>query len=371
MALTHSLAIQPLPTPKALDPADRLLMRPPNALGKPASGTSGISFLRRTEYTTSHTTGGSKFDSNNPATNMRVKRKRQRTDISRDDPINIARNIQKGFNLAYPADAYNGPDTDDKLRGAEISPEERQAWKNPKNPLNPKLQLLDSYPLVPDWDALPDTGAYMMYKFNAPPVQGAYDERLDVALLRPAGQTIDDFETHLAEQAAYRENPVGPAPTAKFLFEFFLPAGKSKAADIKRNFTTYDPDNENEIAFDKGETDEGAPKNVFRYENIRTYETANQAGDPADTFGDTVAVALHDPASHAEPPLRATKLQKAAYFYPVSQRTFIRPKRPHTKVHDDGEQQKVDIIETVGQDPVGDAAGMRDQIRKRYDIVEV
>ncbi|KAF2650277.1 Paf1-domain-containing protein [Lophiostoma macrostomum CBS 122681] len=363
-------AIQAMEKPQPLHPADRALLRPPNALGKPATGISGISFLRRTEYTTSHTTGGSQFESSNAANTMRMRRKRQRADVSRDHPLNIARNIQKGFNLAYPADAYNGPDTDEKVRAAEISPEEKQAWKNPKNPVNPNLKLLDSYPLVPDWDAVPDTGAYMMYKFAAPPVQSrTYDERLDVALLRPAGQTIEDEEEFLAAQAAYKDDPSQPAPIAKYLFEFFLPPDRSKIAGIKRNFSTFDPDNEDEVPFDKGETEDGGRRNVFRYENIRTYETRDQFGDPAESYGDMVAVALHDPESHPNPPLRESKLQKAAYFYPISQKTSIRPKRPHTKIAGEEEQQKVDIIETVARDP-SDEVEKRDAIRKRYDLIE-
>lgn len=377
--LTLHLAIQAMERPPMLHPADRALMRPPNALGKPTSSASGISFLRRTEYTTSHHTGGSKFESSNSSNTMRVKNKRRRpVDISQDDPINICKHILKGFNLAYPADAYNGPDTGDKLRAAEVSSEEKQAWKAPKHPSNSSLQVVDSYPILPDWEATPDGGAYMMYKFSAPPVQDTrvYDERLDVALLRPIGQSLKDQELFLRQQDAQKDDPTLPVPLPRYHFEFFLPPeatklDKDKLRGIKRNFTTYDPDNEDEIPFDEGADDEGRPRKMFKYENIRVYETKDQRGDSDDTYGDVVALALHDPGSHEDQPLRSGKLQKAAYFYPISTITSIRQRRPGRVDMVGGEEaQKVDIIETTARNPEIEAE-KRDEIKKRYDVVEV
>lgn len=352
-------------------------MRPPNALGKAPSGASGISFLRRTEYTTSFAGSGSKFESSNSSNTMRVKGKRRRpADVSQDHPTNICKHILKGFNLAYPADAYNGPDTEDKLRAAEISAEEKQAWRVPKHPTNNALHVVDSYPLLPDWDALPDTGSYMMYKFMAPPVSntgGRYDERLDVAFLRPAGRSLEDQERFLQEEAAQKEDPTLPKPTTRYHYEFFLPEEKEKVWGIKRNFSTYDPDNEDEIPFDVGVDDEGQPRKYFKYNHIRTYETSNQAGDMADTFGDIVAVALHDPESHDEPPLRSSKLQKAAYFYPIGQKTYIKPRRPEKegkgKIPMYEEMTKVDIIETAARDPVNEME-KREAVRKQWDVIE-
>ncbi|KAF2280184.1 Paf1-domain-containing protein [Westerdykella ornata] len=368
-------AIQAMEKAPPLHPADRALMRPPNALGKASSAVaSGISFLRRTEYTTAFTTGGSKFESSTSSNTMRLKAKRRRADLSQDDPLNIAKHIQKGFDLAYPADAHTGVDTEDKLRAAQIAPEEKQAWRNPKHPSKPNLTLLDSYPLLPDWDAVPDTGSYMIYRFAAPPVkdtESGYDERLDVAILRPMGESIDDHETYLAEVQRHKEDPTLPLPLPRYHFEFFLPADKDKdkVRGIKRNFSTFDPDNEDEIPFDQGVDDEGRPRKFFKYENIRTYDTHNQSGDPNDTYGNVVALALHDPETHPAPRLRATKLQKAAYFYPISQRTVIKPKRPGKLELLDGEYTRVDVIEAVGRDPAQEAE-KRTEIRRRYDVLE-
>ena len=202
--------------PLPLCAADRALMRPPNALGKSHNNATGTSFLRRTEYITSSTTGGSKFESSNSSNTMRVRRKRKLQDTSVDDPINISRHILKGFNLAYPADAYNGQDSAENIRAADITAEERQAWNKPKHPKNPNLKLLESYPLLPDWDAMTDTGAYMVFKYMAAPVNNpldpSYDTRIDVALLRPAGQSVKDQELYMQEKEAQKDDPTAPAP---------------------------------------------------------------------------------------------------------------------------------------------------------------
>lgn len=357
--------------PLPLCAADRALMRPPNALGKSHNNATGTSFLRRTEYITSSTTGGSKFESSNSSNTMRVRRKRKLQDTSVDDPINISRHILKGFNLAYPADAYNGQDSAENIRAADITAEERQAWNKPKNPKNPNLKLLESYPLLPDWDAMTDTGAYMVFKYMAAPVNNpldpSYDTRIDVALLRPAGQSVKDQELYMQEKEAQKDDPTAPAPTSRFHFEFFLPGTKERVRDIQRNFTTNNPTADDVVFDGEGEDDEGRPRKFFKYDNVRTYETSQQVACE-DIYGDVVALALHDPQRHKAERLRATPLQKAAYLYPIIQKTSIRPRRP-------GEpdmvepQQKVDVIEAAGKDP-GNESEKRDAFRRKAEAVE-
>ena len=95
----------------------------------------------------------------------------------------------------------------------------------------------------------------MMYKFTAPPSKREqYDSRLDVALLRPAGQTVDDYNRYLQELEAYKTDKTNTLsmPIPQYHFEFFLPPDDEKVSSIKRNFTTFDPDNEDEISFDHG-----------------------------------------------------------------------------------------------------------------------
>jgi len=366
--LTRFPAIQSMTYPPPLSAADRALMRPPNALGKSNTNATGITFLRRTEYVTSSTTGGSKFESSNSSNTMRLRRKRKTAETSLDDPTNIARHILKGFNIAYPANAYNGQDSSENMRAADSTPEERLAWNKPKHPKNPNLKLLDSYPLLPDWDATPDTGSYMVFKFQAPPVNNpsdrSYDPRLDVAIVRPAGQTIEDQEIFLQSYEQHKNDPTVPTPIPRYQFEYFLPSSREKVPGIKRNFTTHDPEDA-DIDFDIAEDDEGQPRKCFKYENVRTYETSQQVGDPHDTYGDVVALALHDPEKHESERLRNTSMQKAAYFYPIIQRTSIRPRRPG-RPNLTEEQQKVDVIEAAGKVP-GNEAERREVFRKRAE----
>ncbi|KAF2745469.1 Paf1-domain-containing protein [Sporormia fimetaria CBS 119925] len=358
-------AIQASDKSQTIHPADRALLRPANALGKPATANSSISFLRRTEYTTSYAGGASKFESSNSSNTMRIRKRQRDENASRDDPAHILRHIQKSFNIAYPADA-SAPG-----EAAEASHEEKQAWRNPRHPGNPSLKVVDSYPLLPDWDALPDTGSYMMYKFDKAPVRdanGGYDERLDVALLRPIGETVADHERWELDMVEYKENPQSrPRPMQRCQFEFFLPVDRTKVRGIKRNFTTNDPDNEEEIPFEDGADEEGRPRKQFRYEQLRVYETKAQTGDVDHAFDDVLALALHDGESHEVERLRSTPLQKGAYFYPINQRMILQNKRGDTEMHG-GEQLKVDVIETVARDAVEEKE-RRDALRNQYDDV--
>lgn len=347
-------------------------MRPPNALGKSTASASNASFLRRTEYITSSTAGNkSMFESSNSSNTMRLRKKRAKGNVHEDDPIHITRNILKGFNLAYPEDAYTGPDTTENLRPAPIDADEKRAWKAPKHPRNDKLELLESYPLLPDWDAIPDTGSYAMFKFTAAPVKDAstglptYNPRLDVSILRLAGETIEDRARFTQEQELYRQDPTLHPPLPWFHYEFFLPHDAAKVAGIKRNFATCDPDAD-DIPFDESLDDDGRPRKFFRYENVRTYETQSQVSNLNDRFGDTVALALHDPRIHKAPRLREGRMEKGAYFYPIGQKSHIRARRPG-RVHMVEEFPKIDYLDAVGREADAEERRKRGAERRVYD----
>ena len=152
------------------DQKDKALLRPLNALGKASTSTqSGVNFLRKSEISTSGPNVFSKQKKGYANAHSGLPRKDRQTDAERENPRTILRNIIKGFNLANPNDAYTGSDTVDILRGAEISKEEKEAWERPINPLRPELKLVDSYSVLPDIEALPDVGGYMMVKYQAQP----------------------------------------------------------------------------------------------------------------------------------------------------------------------------------------------------------
>jgi RNA polymerase II-associated factor 1 len=318
-------AIMARPNRQPLHETDKLLLKPLGALGKGGVG-GAVSFLRRTEYTSSqgpqHLSSSSSKDllrrSNDP--------KRRRLSVNKEDPVNIARNIVKGFDVAYPRDAYKGDDSTANIRGAAITGDEAKAWSNPKHPQRPDLQLLDSYAVLPDLEALPSFGSYMVTKFITNPVASGenYDERLDAAILQPRGnaQAMAVMNQKKAEWDAASGKP---EPILEDDYDYFLPIEATSVRSIKRKLDVNDPENDDEELY----TDEGADEQrVFKYARLRTYETYNQHGDPNRLFDDSVALVLHDPEDNvgAVPGMRQ-RLQKGAYFYPIYSRTALRPKR--------------------------------------------
>ena len=343
-------AIMARPNPQPLHPTDKLLLKPLGALGK--GGASGaVSFLRRTEYTSSQGPQHLSSSSSKDLLRLRNDPKRRRISLNKEDPVNIVRNIVKGFDVAYPRDAYRGEDSTTSIRGAAISDAEARDWSNPKHPTKPELQLLDSYPILPDLEAMPDLGSYMVMKFitNPVPTGDGYDERLDAGILRPKDnpQVVARYEQRKAEWDAASGKP---EPLHEDDYDYFLPADATSVQNIKRKLDVNDPENEDEELY----TDDGAEgSRVFKYIRLRTYETYNQHGDPNHFYDDSVALVLHDPETNvgAVPGMKQ-RLQKGAYFYPVQMRTALRPKRyvgpmAHSQAQD---EERIDEINlTIGQ----------------------
>lgn len=236
----------------------------------------------------------------------------------------------KGFDLAYPSDAYTGPDDGTNIRGTEISNAEKEAWRRPQHPTKgDSVKLLDSYPVLPDWDALPPglpdsqiPPAYITFKFTTNPVgaKDTYDETVDVALLRQ--HAVSEQETAKYNQAneAWAKDPEHNsryAPMADYVL--FLPDESAEPRDVKRKFDAFVEDDGDELY---GITDDMEPRTAFRYNNVRVYETYRQASHIDDTF-EEVALTLHDPEDG-----HSTERQgrKAAYFYPIMQRSMMRQK---------------------------------------------
>lgn len=336
--MCKSLAIQaPLATPP-VHPKDKSLLRPLSELGKNKSASAGTSFLRRTEYIS---TGSSRTaDSFTPKNSSKPRKIRKEVDTSKDDPITILRAAVRGFDIAYPQDAYDGPDAQDgQLRGSEATPAELEAWRKPKHPENPELRLLDAYSLKPDLDAFTDSGAYQIIKFtaNPTPVTDSYDTRLDIGFLQPktlaaeAAATVKE-ETETKMEAHQADPSRNPAPGPMNPYELYLPRDLQAVKGIKRKFDVDDPDNnDDELYGPEGES--------FRYDHIRPYDTARSTANGEYIYKE-VALALHDPdlehnstAVNGETHTRSNRLEKAAYYYPISAKQQIRPRRNKNMAH--------------------------------------
>lgn len=313
-------AIQMDPHPRPLHPSDKLLLRPLAVLNKSGVSADQSSYLRRTEYTAS--SGPQMFASGSSKDLLRIQgdsRRKQQSNLDKEDPKNILQNVIKGFDIAYPH--YAKKDS----RSGTIRSEDVRAWSAPRHPTNQALELLDSYPLLPDIDALPETGSYVVCKFITNPVAATdrYDDRLDTAVLQPVADeaTEADYHRRLAE---WDEDSGEPRPLPEFDYDYFLPEAEA-VQGIKRKLDTTDPDNEDDELYTE-ETADG--QRMFKYNRVRRYEQYNQNGDEQNVWNDSVALALHDPDMDvARVSGMKKRLAKGAYFYPVSQRIGLRPQR--------------------------------------------
>lgn len=278
---------------------------------------------------------------------MRNDNKRRKPSLNKDDPINIMRHIVKGFDIAYPRDAYKGEDSTENLRGAQVSDAELKAWSNPKHPTNPDLKLLDSYPMLPDPDAIPSVGFYMVMKYVSNPseIRDKYDERLDTALMRPVSdeRAEEEFAEKLREWQ--ESNSSKPEPIREYDYDYYLPVDRDAVHGIKRRLDVNDEEKDDDLHYTD---DNGEGVKCFKYKRIRTYETYNQHGDSKNIYNDSVALALHDGDDDAG----QVRLQKGAYFYPIVQRTALRPKRQTQASRTQfGGEAKIDELNVTIGDP--------------------
>ncbi|KAI6876256.1 Paf1 complex protein [Hortaea werneckii] len=326
-------------TPQPIDPKDKQLLKPLAALGKGNALGAPVSFLRRTEYTASQAPQHFANATSKDLNRLRNDPKRRKVQsVDKEDPINILRNIAKGFDIAYPEDAFRGEDSTTTLRGAAPTDAEIKAWANPKHPTKPELKLLDSYPVLPDLDALPTSGAYIVTKFQANPfgVSETYDQRLDCGLLYPIDDPAKQAE-HQRKMDEWDSNSNKPQPLIEYDYDFYAPNDPTAVRGIKRKFDANDPDHDDpslyseEAAAAAAGTEDGGDSETsrfFKYNRVRTYETYNQVGNPDKFYDDSIALSLHDPETDVGTvPGYLKRLAKAAYYYPIIQRTALRAKR--------------------------------------------
>lgn len=328
--------------PPAPHPHDRALLRPLSTLGKPKFSDSGVSFLRRTEYISSYS-AKTRFDASTPRSvsdNPGIKFRRPASSIDKESPEYIKKQAVKSFDIA----ASN-------LKGE----------KSISHPTNRNLKLVASYPLIPDLDAFPDAGGYVTIKFltNPVPPSSTYDVRLESSLFRPVPPTEEEQAAKEAMTEAYNLDPEhNPAPDNSIEYEFFMPQTVEDAAKFKRKFDVLDPEKDDDELYtkinDKGDK-------CFRFKRIRPYESASQLGEVNTKYDDEVMIALHDGSDGLR--------ERAAYYYPILQRTAIRPQRTKN-IHrhrlgftDQKEVGESDFLDVLIQDPTEDQVAASDVFR--------
>lgn len=353
-----------------------------------------VSFLRRSEHMTPDQkaaraeAAAAKARSRTPSNPLKKPDSPEAVpDDGREDPAHILKTVIKGFDLANPESVYDGPNTADNVRGYEPTPAERDAWSHPQHPTKKNLQLVDSFPVLPDLEAYPDTGGYILIKFATYPVAvtDRYDERLDYGLLRPLDLRPELAASQEAASAAHAADPSKPAPgPPPYDYEYFVPSDPYSLDNIRDKFNLNNPQRDDPDLYTTESKASG--ERCFRFDRVRAYETVTTSGAVAKKF-DEVALTLYEPDpppatdgddDGAPPPARRTKKQKAAYVYPILQKAQIRPRRNTVVRHNlmtggsapggDGEEQDVvHHLEIVIRDPDETEQTRRGQHQSEYD----
>ncbi|KAK7961006.1 hypothetical protein PG996_011648 [Apiospora saccharicola] len=276
-------------------PHDKPLLRSIAQLGKPKTGDGAD---RVHCYQWKIKPGGGPLRSVNPKPIKRAP-KRRSPEPDRDSPAYVKRKIDQGFAAAEA----NLKDT-----------------SRVRHPSKRNLRLLDAYPLLPDQEAFPDSGAYVTIKFLNNPVadSSTYDKRLLRGLFQPLDKSEVEEANYEAMKEAYEADPTNnPKPESTVNYALFLPDNTSNAAKFGQRF---DPDSSkcDDDSLYPIKNDDGTP--VFPFQRVRAYETTQETELNHTTKYDKellLAFNNEETALH----------QKAAYFYPVMQRSTIRPQR--------------------------------------------
>lgn len=229
-------------------------------------------------------------------TGNRVKKPTQ--DVDRESPAYVKSQVEKSFQIA--ASNVNNP-------------------TQVRHPTNRTLKVVSANSLLPDLDAFPDAGGYITVKFltNPVPPSTTYDIRLENSLLRPVPPTDEEQAALEAAKEAHERDPEGyPPPNNTIEYEFFLTETPEEALSFKRKFDMLDPEKDDEELYSR-KTNAG--DGCFRFKRIRAYESATHSGSILDKYDEEVLIAVHDGSDGLR--------QKGAYYYPIVQRTSIRPQR--------------------------------------------
>ncbi|KAK0623097.1 RNA polymerase II-associated [Immersiella caudata] len=277
-------------------PHDRLLLRPLATLGKPKIVGSDVSFLRRTEYISS---GISRPKDNiflKPGSGnaKRPEKRKVSPEPDKGTPAWIKRRVEKSFEVA----------------AAGLADRNRV-----KHPSKRNVKLVDAYPLLPDLDAFPDSGAYVTVKFQTNPVAATdyYDARLLSGIFKPIERSAQEEAAFEAAFAAYERDPENtPKPSNMMNYDFFLAADAETGEKFRKRFDVDNPDHDDDSLYTISENG-----GAFRFPRVRAYETAQEKEmDHDNKYDEEVILAYRDDEN-----------QKALYYYPVMQRSTIRSQR--------------------------------------------
>jgi RNA polymerase II-associated factor 1 len=326
---THDLlAIQASLHPPPVHPHDRPLLRPITALGRPKAPESSVSFLRRTEYISS--VAPRRMDSTPKGFLGKRPDKRPAPDLDEASPQAIKKRIDASFAAA-----------DQNLRNLNKI----------KHPRNPSAKLVDAFPMLPDLDAFPDSGAYVTLKFltNPVPSSSTFDTRLLSGLFKPIERTQAEEAAYDAAMEAWNRDPNNnPKPANLMNYDFYLPQTTLTADRFRAKFDVENPEHDDDELY----TNKNESGPCFQFSRLRAYETAQEQELDHQTKYDEEIILWYNDDTHGIS-------QKAVYYYPVMQRSTIRPQRTKninrtTVGLVDEEEQVVDQLDITIEEPSGE-----------------
>jgi RNA polymerase II-associated factor 1 len=303
--------------------------------------TGGVSFLRRTEYISS-TGSKPRFESTTSKSliqNTASRIKKPPVNFDKESPEYIKQQVDKSFQVA----ALNIMDPG-----------------RVKHPYKRNVKLIESFPLIPDLSAFPDAGGYVSIKFqnNPVPPSNVYDIRLDSGILRPLQASDDKIRAREEAIAAHERDPErNPFPDVEQDYEFFLVEDTKSAANLKRKYDMTDPQKDDDDLYTY--TNEAKHK-CYRFKRVRAYETAATAGSQETKYDEEIVVAINDGTDGIH--------QRAAYYYPLIQRSTIRPQRKKNIDRQkwriaDADNDEADLVDCIDV-TIGDAIENEEAERK-------
>ncbi|CAN8096651.1 unnamed protein product [Discula destructiva] len=284
----------PLKAPQ-VHPHDRALLKPLATLGKPQVSGTSVSFLRRTEYiSNANTSKVSPFhrqpSRNNSSAAPARPPKRKSPEPEAGTPEAIRRKIDKGFEVALE----NLKDTS-RIR----HPAKAMMGKNKD------LKVVEAFPILPDVDAFPDSGAYITYKFAHAPTANnkeEYDRRLQSSIMKFKDLTPD----YQQRMKAHERDPANhPKPQAQHSYEMYLAETPDLVDKFRPAFDMRNPKRDEVLGPD------GSVMFMWARSFVATIEAEL---DHPDKYSEEIALALD-------------REGKTAWYYPVMQRTRMDPPR--------------------------------------------
>lgn len=154
---------------------------------------------------------------------------------------------------------------------------------------------------------------------------------------------------------AYEQDPVNNSKPQNLMnYDFYLGKSGDVADRFRRKFDVDNPDNDDDKLYSQ-HADTGG---YFQFNRIRAYETAQETElDHTTKYEDEILLANNEDDSFPR--------QKAVYYYPIMQKSTIRPQRTKNIARinygvGEDEERNVDQLDVIVDDPTEE---MRDAMK--------